>query len=148
MTIRPANPNDFAAILEIYAAAKLDELRYEEARFELLPLDRDEKRLAELRESEIYLCELVGIVGYCARFGSEIRALFVHPASRGKGIGKRLLEFLLALIAGPAQLCVARSNLPAKNLYMKYGFIIVEEFEASYNGIPVLANRMVRQDRK
>jgi putative acetyltransferase len=143
MNIRKYNAKDYQTILDIYAASKLDELRYEDARFELLPLDQDMKRLKQLLESVIYLCEDNEVVGYCANFGSEIRALFVHPKSRGKGIGKCLLEFLLAKISGPAELYVAKSNTPAKNLYAKYGFLIVEEFATSYNGVPVLANKML-----
>lgn len=132
----------------IYAASKLDELRYEEARFELLPLENDPKRLGLLLESEIYIYEEDRIAGYGAKHGAEIRALFVHPDSRGKGIGRGLLEFLLARIAGPANLYVARSNSPAKNLYMQYGFEVVEEFETSYNGIPVFADKMIRPGEK
>ncbi len=145
MNIRAYTEKDHAAIQSIYSAAKLDELRFEEAPFEFLPLDRDEKRLGLLLESEIYVCEEDGIVGYCARYGSEIRALFVHPHWRGKGIGRCMLEFLLTRIPGQAHLYVARSNMSAKNLYIQYGFKVVEEFETSYNGVPVIANKMIRQ---
>ncbi|HBG21049.1 MAG TPA: N-acetyltransferase [Desulfobulbaceae bacterium] len=148
MKIRTYHTSDYQAVLAIYAASKLDELRCEEARFELLPLEHDPKRLGQLLESEIYICEEDGIVGYCAKHGAEIRALFVHPESRGKGFGRCLLEFLLARIPGPANLYVARSNSPAKNLYMQYGFEVVEEFEISYNGTPVIANTMIRPGEK
>ncbi|OGR16366.1 MAG: GNAT family N-acetyltransferase [Desulfobacterales bacterium GWB2_56_26] len=148
MKIRSYNTSDYPAVLAVYAASKLDELRYEEARFTLLPLENDPKRLGLLLESEIYICEEDDIVGYCAKHGAEIRALFVHPESRGKGFGRCMLEFLLARIPGPANLYVARSNGPAKNLYMQYGFEVVEEFETSYNGLPVFANKMIRPGEK
>lgn len=148
MKIRPYNTSDYPAVLDIYAASKLDELLYEEARFTLLPLEQDPKRLGLLLESEIYVGEEAGIVGYCAKHGAEIRALFVHPDSRGKGLGRGLLEFLLAGIPGPAILYVARSNSPAKNLYVQYGFEVVDEFETSYNGIAVFANKMIRPGEK
>lgn len=74
----------------------------------------------------------------------EIRALFVHPDSRGKGIGKQLLDYALALVKGKAVLYVAKNNAPAKALYRSYGFSVVEEFETEYNGVPVLANKMAR----
>jgi ribosomal protein S18 acetylase RimI-like enzyme len=144
MNIRKYKTGDYQTILDMYAVCKLDELCYEDTQFELLPLDKDLKRRGELFESEIFLFEDDGVVGYCAHFGSEIRALVVHPRSRGKGIGKCLLEFLLAKIPGSAELYVAKSNTPAKNLYMQFGFLIVEEFITSYNGIAVLANKMVR----
>ena len=144
MKIRPYDKSDYSAVLDIYAASKLDELKYEDTTFELLPLDRDMKRHRQLLESEIFIYDDGGIIGYCARYGSEIRALFVHPDSRGRGIGRCLLEFLLAKIPGTAQLYVARSNAPAKNLYIRFGFEIVEEFQTSYNGMPVFANKMIR----
>jgi ribosomal protein S18 acetylase RimI-like enzyme len=144
MNIRKYNTGDYQTILDIYAACKLDELRYEDTQFALLPLDKDLKRHGELFESDIFLFEDDGIVGYCAHFGAEIRALFIHPNNRGMGIGKCLLEFLLAKIPGPVELYVAKSNTPAKNLYRQFGFLVVDEFATSYNGVPVLANKMVR----
>ena len=124
--------------------SKLDELRYEDNNFELLPLEKDKKRFSKFNESDIFVCEEDKIVGYGALLGSEITAMFVHPDKRGKGIGKRLLEFLLSKIEGSASLFVAKSNTPAKLLYEKYGFIVVDEFETEYNLIPVFANKMIR----
>jgi|SRR5882724_7809208 len=147
MSIRPFHENDFAAILDIYAKSKLDELIYECRGFVLLPLEQDQKRLAELQESDIYVCEDNGVVGYGALFRSEIRALFVLPDCRGKGIGKLLLKHLLSCIEGPAVLYVAKSNAPAKSLYETFGFKVAEEFETTYNSVPVLANKMVRTQR-
>jgi len=144
MNIRVFCENDFPAILDIYAKSKLDELRHESVQFQLLPLENDEKRLKELFESEIYVYEIGGVVAYCALFGSEIRALFVHPSDRGSGIGKLLLNFLLSKIDGCATLYVAKTNAPAKRLYEKFGFVVVEEFETTYNNISVMANKMTR----
>ena len=144
MRIRSFNQGDFPAILDIYAKSKLDELIHEDKEFVLLPLEEDEKRLAELLESDIYVCEDNRVIGYGALFGSEIRALFVHPDCRGRGLGKLLLEYLLSLIEGQAVLYVAKTNAHAKNLYEKYRFKVADEFETAYNGVPVLANKMVR----
>jgi len=156
MNIRLINDDDFPVIFDIYASSKLDELRFETTHFELLPLEHDEVRLAELKESDIYVYvyvyedECVGesegesVVGYAALFGSEIRALFVRPSARGKGVGKDLLEFLLRKAVGGITLYVAKTNTPAKQLYQHYGFKVTTEFETQYNGMPVLANKMVR----
>jgi putative acetyltransferase len=144
MNIRRFKKDDYQAILDVYAASKLDELCNEKAAFELLPLEKDTKRLKRLLESDIYVCEEDHIIGYAAHCGSEISALFVHPKGREKGIGKGLLEFVLSIIKGPAELYVAKSNTSAKELYQKYDFKIVEEFETDYNGVPVLANKMAQ----
>jgi len=144
MNIRAFNEDDYPEILDIYAKSKLDELTYESKVFKLLPLEEDQKRLAKLQESDIYVYEDNGVIGYGALFGAEIRALFVHPNGRGKGFGKCLLEYLLSIIEGPAYLYVAKTNAPAKNLYEKFGFKVVDEFETTYNGVSVFANKMMR----
>ena len=143
MTIRPFQPGDFEAIADIYSLSKLDELRFEDEQFEFLPLERDHKRLSGLMESQIFVCELGGVIGYGAVCGKEIRALFVHPQARWKGVGSSLLAHLLAKVELPARLYVAKSNAPAKILYQRYGFAVTREFQTDYNGKPVSANEMV-----
>lgn len=147
MVIRPFSEADFSVILEIYAHSKLDELRFEDRAFELMPLQQDAKRLAELLESDIYVYQESEVVAYGAVFGNEIRALFVSPEVRGKGIGKTLFECLLSKIQGPATLYVAKTNVPAKQLYQAYGFNVVDEFQTKYNQVPVVANKMDRNER-
>jgi len=146
MKIREFNDTDYLSILEIYSSSKLDELRFEKRKFDLLPLDNDERRLSALKESKIYVYDDGQISGYGAIFETEIRALFVHPRARGKGIGKEILEFLLSQIDGKANLFVAKTNTPAKELYMAYGFEVSNEFLTEYNGESVIANEMVRKN--
>ena len=145
MKIRKFSENDFPLIVDIYSKSKLHELRFEQNEFELLPLENDTKRLAELKESDIYVYEDGHILGYGALFGSEIRALFVHPTSRGKGVGKSLFEFLLSKVTGLVILYVAKTNAPAKKFYNNYGFKVIDEFQTTYNGRLVCANKMVRE---
>jgi putative acetyltransferase len=144
MSIRDYKTSDLVTVLEVYAQSKLDELRFENGEFSLLPLDEDEKRFRALKESQIYVYDDGVISGYGALCEGEIRALFVLPARRGEGIGKKLLEFLLREISGEACLYVAATNYPAKKLYESYGFIVVDEFQTNYNRVPVFANKMVR----
>ncbi|WP_444913563.1 GNAT family N-acetyltransferase [Microbulbifer sp. TRSA007] len=142
--IRKYNKNDYPRVLDIYARSKLDELRFESRSFNLLPLDKDQKRLAQLMESDIYVYEKGDVLGYGARYKNEIRALFVHPSFRGQGVGRELLEYLLGEISGAVHLQVAKTNDPVKNLYRKYGFVVTRELQTTYSGVPVLANEMVR----
>ena len=111
MAIRLFQHNDFDEVAEIYTQSKLDELSFEKHRFELLPLAQDDKRLRELMESEIFVYDEGGILGYGAVFEKEIRALFVHPSSSGKGIGTSLLEFLISYVETPVMLYVAKITL-------------------------------------
>jgi putative acetyltransferase len=142
MSIRKYLQSDNNKLLEIYSTSKLDELKCENANFKLLPLNKDEIRLAQIYESDIYIYGTKDAAGFCAYSGSEIRALFVHPNYRGKGIGVSLLEFMLSNIIGTATLYVAASNHPAIKLYQKYAFKIISEFKTTYNGKAILANKM------
>ncbi|MCF6443014.1 GNAT family N-acetyltransferase, partial [Pseudoalteromonas luteoviolacea] len=144
MNIREFRDKDYPRVLEIYSKSKLDELRFEKKKFKLLPLENDEKRLPALKESKIYVFDDGQVLGYGALYNSEIRALFVCPKARGKGIGKQILAFLLSQISGEANLFVAQTNKPAKKLYEAYGFEVSDEFFTEYNGEPVCVNEMVR----
>ncbi|CAM0556549.1 GNAT family N-acetyltransferase [Vreelandella titanicae] len=140
--IRVFEDQDFEAIEEIYTLAKLDEFRFERGPFELIPLRQDEERLRGLMESVIFVYADKGIRGYGAVYENEIRTLLVHPLFRRQGVGNQLFGHMIAWIGRPVTLCVARSNVAAKALYQQYGFKVTEEFEACYNGKPVLANKM------
>ncbi|WP_125717630.1 GNAT family N-acetyltransferase [Pseudoalteromonas rubra] len=144
MHIRKYAEGDFQSIEEIYNLSKLDELARESATFTLLPLSEDKVRNKLLFESQIFVYELESVVAFCAIFGSEIRALFVHPDHRGQGIGKDLLEHLVALSSREVSLHVAASNSSAIEMYSKFGFVITETFETTYNSMAVTANKMQR----
>ena len=145
MTIRASREEDFPEIFDIYSNSKLDELQFEEQEFSLVPIEEDSKRLNELMESDVYVFHNKQLIqGYGALYGSEIRALFVRPESRGMGIGKKLLEFLLTNIPSNAHLYVASTNHPAKKLYNAYGFNVTDTFKTTYNQLPVWAQRMDR----
>lgn len=132
--IRPYRETDIDAVLNIYALSKMDELINEPGVFEFMPLVKDRVRYEKLIESEIFVYEDKEVVGYCAYFKNEIRALFTVPTYRGKGIGKCMLEYMLRAIESEPYLFVAKSNSHAKTIYEKYGFVIVDEFETEYNG--------------
>lgn len=144
MNIRPFRDTDFAAVMDIYAQTKLDELHYEEKEFELLPLQCDPLRLGRLLESTIFVCEDNQILGYGAFCGQEIRALFVLPNSRRQGVGRAILKHLMANITGAICLNAVASNYPARKLYAQFGFNIAETFAADYNGQAVVVNKMLR----
>lgn len=95
MTIRKYRDTDFSEILKIYSLTKLEELRFEAKKFNFISLDLDERRFNAFKECEVFIYEESEILGYCAFFGNEIRALFVLPEFQGKGIGKNMLKFML-----------------------------------------------------
>ena len=144
MSIRKYKADDFPIVSEIYASSKLDEVINEDSEFTLIPLEKDDKRLSILMASDIYVYDEQGILGYGAHDGPEITALYVHPRHRGRGVGITLLKYLLSKIPQQAYLYVAKSNTLAIGIYQKFGFEIIEEFQVIYNGVPVLANKLIR----
>ncbi|MFK7865130.1 MAG: N-acetyltransferase family protein [Pseudohongiellaceae bacterium] len=140
--LREFRDEDFPVILDIYNSSKLDELNNENEKFDLLPLLEDKNRLELLRESKIVVFEKSGVRGFGAYYENEVRGLFVHPNSRGNGIGRTMLEYLLEKIDDKALLYVTKSNFGAKAFYEQYGFNVTSEFETSYNGKSVIANEM------
>ena len=145
MVIRKFNEADLDAILIIYADSKLDELRFENQQYTLIPLQQDQRRFSELSESDVCVYEDEGVLAYGALYNAQIRAIFVHSKARGKGIGRAVLEYLLSKTSSDVSLNVAKSNAPAKALYRQYGFEVVREFTAVYAGIDTTAEEMVRR---
>ena len=143
MSIRAYKQSDLYSLHDIYNQSKLDELKFEDQVFTLLPLEKDQERFNKLMESNIYVYqEQDEVIAFAASYQNEIRALFVLSNHRGKGIGKRLLEYLLANIQGLACLYVASTNHSAKSLYEQYGFSVTSSFDTTYNGVVVTAQKM------
>lgn len=55
MSIRAYTQTDLPEIFDIYNRSKLDELKFEETLFTLLPLEKDAIRLSGLLEAKMYL---------------------------------------------------------------------------------------------
>lgn len=77
--------------------------------------------------------EPVGLVTWLAAStsgGAEVRAIAVHPAARGRGIGRALFEGAHAELAstgiGSAWLVTTNDNAPAIQLYESLGYRIRE----------------------
>ena len=143
MKIRPYTPEDFIQVSSIYAQGKLDELVFELKEFTLIPLNQDKKRFSVFQRSQVFVYGEDKVLGYVAIHGSEITSLFVRADERGKAIGAQLLTFALTQRPLPMTLQVVTSNTPAKNLYLKQGFIKQESFLAEYNGVDVWVDKMI-----
>ncbi|HEV8254321.1 MAG TPA: ribosomal protein S18-alanine N-acetyltransferase [Vicinamibacteria bacterium] len=82
-----------------------------------------------------------GIVAYCcydvAADEMHIHNLAVHPAERGRGLGRRLLELVLGSGArrgaAVAYLEVRASNWPARRLYGSLGFEVAQVRRGYYD---------------
>lgn len=61
--------------------------------------------------------------GFMGLSGAHVDALFIDPASRGRGVGRRLLAHAASL-AGPLSVDVNEQNLQAVDFYRHMGFIV------------------------
>lgn len=140
--IREYKHGDFRRVSEIYDLTKLDELRFEPRKFQLIPLSEDAKRLDLFEKSTLIVFETDSILGFGGALGNYISFLFVAPGSRGRGIGRLLAEHLLKRMEGAVELDVVKSNAPANTLYLGLGFTLAKVHEVAYNGIPVMVNKL------
>lgn len=140
---RAYTQQDWEVVREIYDLAKPDEMLGAVPIASILPLAKDAEMLKLFRESEIIVAEenkeIVGFAGYK---GSFISWLFVHPAHRKKGIASSLVISMVNSLEGDAALNVAKTNISARKLYSRLGFIVEREYEGQFNGYPCEVIRM------
>lgn len=81
-------------------------------------------RAAESGENFLIAEENGQIQGFSSWQGSELVSLFVHPAAKGRGLGKALVAAAEAASqqAGNPGLAYVEASLNARTFYMKLGF--------------------------
>ncbi len=72
-----------------------------------------------------------GGLGFLARKGSQIDALYLAPAARGRGLGKALLDE--AKVAGALTLWTFQANAGARAFYRREGFAEVRLTDGETN---------------
>ena len=81
-------------------------------------------------------------LGYIAATGGHIDQLFVDPDHQRAGIGRRLLEAMLARGLRPATLQVFALNAPTRRFYEGFGFRPVAEWWNEQDGALELLYRL------
>lgn len=142
MNIRIYQESDWEEIVSIYNLAKVDEFANLQTDIETIPLEQDSKMLALFETSNVYVYEDNCIKGFAGHNGTYISWLFVHPEYRRLKIAHKLILHILDTTKGTFALNVAATNVAARNLYTKFGFLVTKEFEGSYQGTPVKVLRM------
>jgi len=126
MEIRKYKQEDWKRICTIHDAARIDELNGSVDPDAFMALEACYKEEA-LFDSEIYIAEFEQkIVGFVAFEPKEITWLYVDPNYYQKGIGSALVKFALKQCQYPIEIQVLTGNVPAVNLYKKFGFKIKE----------------------
>ena len=86
-----------------------------------------------LPNAETWVLENDGApVGFIAMIGVEIGGLFREPSEQGKGMGRQMVDHIVA-IKGPLTVEVFKDNKIGLPFYERYGFVIIGEgvFDAS-----------------
>lgn len=75
------------------------------------------------------------VVGFIGVEGVAVEALFIHPAWRGQGIGRRLLSYAVETL-GATEVDVNEQNDQAVGFYRRMGFEVVSRFDVDGMGLP------------
>lgn len=88
----------------------------------------DENIIKDIRSGYVYLImEGADSIGTVTVKQNEICRLFVLPEYQHKGYGRKLLDFAEEMIAKEYQEVCLDSSLPAKRIYLKRGYVAVED---------------------
>ena len=88
--------------------------------------------------------EKASITGFLGTAADKLEMLFVHPASRGKGIGQTLLRFAIDQL-GINKVDVNEQNSQAVGFYQHFGFRMVGRSERDGMGKPYPLLQMERE---
>ena len=123
MQIRRARPHEIGPCADLC-------VRVLRETFTWVPPDRHNRDefLRAAREEEIFVAvegvEILGVAGFY-RPQTFLHSLYVD--ARGRGVGKALLDHVMALAEGPVSLKVQAPNLRAQAFYAREGFVCTEE---------------------
>ncbi len=134
MKIEPATPSDFPEIVEVWeASVRATHDFLSEADIQgLKPLILNEY----LQAVELFCVRENGnVLGFLGLSPEMIEMLFIHPAARGKGIGKRLVQFAIQEKA-IRKVDVNEQNPQAVGFYEHLGFEVVSRSPLDPQGKP------------
>jgi GNAT superfamily N-acetyltransferase len=120
--VRRARPEELPACADLYLRVLRDTFTWQ-------PPERHHREdfLRAARDEEIYVAvEADEILGLAAFYRPQNFLHSLYVARRGQGVGKALLDHVLAVATGPVSLKVQAPNRRAQQFYAREGFTCVE----------------------
>ena len=100
--------------------------------------------LRQVADEEIYVAVAdARIAGVAAFYRPDNFLHSLYVAQRRRGVGKAMLDHIIAMAAGPVSLKCQAVNLKAQAFYVREGFVITEQGRDPPSGPPWV--RMVRE---
>ena len=129
--VREMLPGDIDAVMRIWLEANLSAHSF-------VPEEYWRSNLEPVREAiasaEVYVADSGGrVLGFIGLDGGYIAGIFVSPESRGRGVGRQLLERAKARHAR-LELQVYAENPRARRFYEREGFSVLSEGADSGTG--------------
>ena len=135
LTLRLAGPEDADSIADLYTAARVAAVPQMPEAMHTNAEDRAyiAARRAE-DEVEMWVAESDGeLLGFASCTPTWLNGLYIRPDLTGQGIGTVLLDLVKATHPDGFGLWVFESNLGARRLYARHGFVEVERTDGSGN---------------
>jgi GNAT superfamily N-acetyltransferase len=123
--VRHAQPDELAACARLYVHVLTET-------FTWLPAERhrEEDFLKAARDEDVFVAVEAGrIVGIAALFRPQAFLHSLYVTDRGRGIGKVLLDHVIAAAGGTLSLKCQAANLAAQAFYVREGFRCTEAGE-------------------
>jgi putative acetyltransferase len=135
LTMESAAPSDYDEITELWEASVRATHHFlsEDDILFFKPLIREQY----LDAVDLYCTrdEKGRIIGFLGTSGEKVEMLFIHPMSRGKGVGKALLHYAVNTLDKKA-VDVNEQNDQAVGFYQHFGFTIISRSEKDSLGKP------------
>lgn len=144
--IRPATPEDFDRMVEIWLQASLIANNFVNSSFWQNNSEQLRNHFLPASENWVY-CENSCTEAFLSLKHDNLAALFVAPALQGRGIGRMLLEHAKSLRQSMT-LAVFEANSRSVRFYTRNGFAVVQSQKDPQSGHNELIMHYTAQDQR
>lgn len=134
--IRKYQETDIEELLEVWYSASSLAHPFLESAF----MEQEKKNVRDLyipNTKTWVFADSDGLDGFIAMMGNEVGAIFVRPENQGKGIGKKLMDYV-SQFHDELEVEVFKENKIGRAFYDRYGFKIMQESTHEVTGQELL----------